>query len=254
MAEDVDVRVLDRAQQAVGHLLAFLVERRVHRGDDEVERGEAVVGEVERAVRLDVALDAGEQPDAEPLGVDRANARGVLERAALVEAVGHRQRLAVIGDGDVLAAPPSRAASAIVRTSSLPSVSVLCMWRSPRRSARSIRRGSVRARGGVDLAAHLAQLRRHPVEAERRVDVFLALAGDAHVVGDPEQAVLVQLEAEADRAVAQRDVVRLRAGEVLQRGAAAVGGDEAQVGLEAALRAGRSISCRRGRGRARPSG
>ena len=131
--------------------------------------------------------------------------------------------------------PASRAASAIVRTSSLPSVSVLCMWRSPRRSARSIRRGSARRAGGVDLAAHLAQLRRNPVEAERGVDVFLALAGDAHVVRGPEQAVFVQLEAEADRAVAQRDVVGLRSGEVLQRGAAAVGGDEAQIGLEAAL-------------------
>ncbi len=92
----------------------------------------------------------------------------------------------------------------------------------------------MRASGGVDLAAHLAQLRRNPLEAERRVDVFLALAGDAHVVFDPEQAVFVQLEAEIDRAVAQRDVVRLRAGEVLQRRAAAVGGDEAEVGLEAA--------------------
>ena len=90
-------------------------------------------------------------------------------------------------------------------------------------------------RGGVELAAHLAQLGRNPVEAERGVDLLLALAGDANLVGDPEQAVLVQLEALADGAVAQRDVVGLRSGEVLQRGAAAVGGDEAQVGLEAAL-------------------
>ncbi len=49
-----------------------------------------------------------------------------------------------------------------------------------------------------------------------------------------EQAVLVQLPAAFERAIAQRDVVRLRAGEVLQRGAALVGRDDAQVGLEAA--------------------
>ena len=118
--------------------------------------------------------------------------------------------------------------------SSLPSVSVVCMCRSPRRSARSIRRGSVLRFGRLDLAAHLAQLGRNPVEPERRVDVLLALAGDRDIVGDAEQPVFVQLEAEADRPIAQRDVVRLRAGEVLQRGAAAVGGDEPQVGLEAA--------------------
>ena len=47
MAEDVDVRVLDRAQQPIGHLLPVLRERGVHRGDDDVERGEAVVGEID---------------------------------------------------------------------------------------------------------------------------------------------------------------------------------------------------------------
>ena len=64
VAEDVDVRVLDRAQQPIGHLLAILIERRVDRGDDDVEGGQAVVGEVQRAVGPDVALDAGQQPHA----------------------------------------------------------------------------------------------------------------------------------------------------------------------------------------------
>ena len=40
--------------------------------------------------------------------VQRADARGVLERAPLVEAVGHRQRLAVIGDRDVPVSQPVR--------------------------------------------------------------------------------------------------------------------------------------------------
>ena len=72
MANDVDVRVLDRAQQPVGHLLPLLVESRVHGCDDEIERREAVVGEIERPVRLDVALDAGEDADAPDLRVQRA--------------------------------------------------------------------------------------------------------------------------------------------------------------------------------------
>ena len=133
VADDVDVRVLDRAQEAVGHLLAVLVERRVDRGDDDVERGEAVVGEIQRAVRPDVALDAGEQPDA-VLAVERADPRGVRERARFVEAVGHRERLAVVGDRDVLEPGGACAGLAMSATLSRPSVSVVCMCRSPRRS------------------------------------------------------------------------------------------------------------------------
>ena len=81
----------------------------------------------------------------------------------------------------------------------------------------------------------------------------LGRAGDRLVVG-VEQAVLVQLPAALERAVAQRDVVRLRAGEVLQRGAALLGRDDPQVGLEAAAQSARWPWCRRGRARARPAG
>ena len=108
MAEHVDPRTLERAQDAVGHLRLILREVRVHRGDDDVELGEAVVGEVEPAVGEDVAFDAGEQRQALEASVQRAHAGGVLERAPLVEAVGHGQRLAVIGDGDVLVSQPVR--------------------------------------------------------------------------------------------------------------------------------------------------
>ena len=80
------------------------------------------------------------------------------------------------------------------------------------------------------------------------------LAGDAAVVGDAEQAVFVQLEAEADGAIAQRDVVRLRAGEVLHRGAAAVGRDQPQIGLEAALQQDARLGVAVRRARARPAG
>ena len=77
--------------------------------------------------------------------------------------------------------------------------------------------------GRVDLAAILAKLRRHPRESEGLVDAFLGVAGKPRVVGGAEQAVLVELQPSVERAVAQRDVVRLRSGEVLQRGAAALG-------------------------------
>ena len=125
------------------------------------------------------------------------DARGMRERAALVEPVRHRQRLAVVGDRDVARSPAARAAAAIVSRSSRPSVSVVCMCRSPRRSARSIRRGSVRAAAALDLAAVLAQFRRNPREAERVVDLLLAFAGHAVVVRDAKQTVLVQLQPDA---------------------------------------------------------
>ena len=80
----------------------------------------------------------------------------------------------------------------------------------------------------------LAQLGRDPRQAERGVDALLRLTGDALVVTHPEEAVLVQLESESKCAVAEGDVVRLGAGEVLHRRAAARGRHEAEIRLLAA--------------------
>src|SRR5207249_3605098 len=49
---------------------------------------------------------------------------------------------------------------------------------------------------------------------------------------DTENTIFVELHPQADRAIAQRDVVRLRPGEILERGSAAVCGDDAKVGLK----------------------
>ena len=68
---------------------------------------------------------------------------------------------------------------------------------------------------GLDLAARLAKLRRNPGQPERFVHLLFARAGHRRPVVDAEQPVLVQLESEADRAIAKGDVVRLRSGEVL---------------------------------------
>ena len=187
-----------------------------------------------RAVGPDVALDAGEQPDAVPGRRPRESAPRARARA-LVEAVGHRQRLAVIGDRDVL--EPGVARRLRHRPRRRPCRrfrSCACAGRHADRAS-SIRRGSACASRRLDLAAVLAQLRRHPRRgrAPRRCPPRVAPAtrSSSAMRNSPYS---FSLKPEPDRAVAQRDVVRLRAGEVLHRRAAAVGGDEAQVRLEAA--------------------
>ena len=201
----------------------------------------------------DVALDARQHGDAVEARVELADRPRVLERAGLVEAVGHREGAAVIGDGDVL--EPGR----------------------PRRQRHRLGVGAAVGRrgvhvqvaaeilpldqpgerpllGGRNFAPVLPQLGRHEREAERLVDAFLRLAGDLDVVVHAEQAVLVQLEPALDRAIAEGDVVRLRAGEVLLRGAEALPGHEPQIGLEPSRTAARSISSRLVPGRARRGG
>ena len=181
VAEHVDPRALERAQDAVGHLRLILREVRVHRRDDEIELGEAVVGEIEPAVGQDVALDAGEQRQALESAVQRPHAGRVLERAALVEAVGHRQRLAVVGDGDVLMAEAVRRGGH--RLEVVPAVGG---GRVHVQVAAQIADGDERGqRAGdrrLDFAAMLAQLGLDPRHAERLVDAFLGLAGDLLVV------------------------------------------------------------------------
>ena len=130
--------------------------------------------------------------------------------------------------------PASRAASAIASMLSRPSVAVVCACRSPRRSRRSISAGSAPSFGGLELTVGLAQLGRDPRQAERGIDALLRLTGDAPVVTHTEEAVLVQLESEPECAVAEGDVVRLGAGEVLHRRAAARGRHEPEIRLLAA--------------------
>ncbi len=138
----------------------------MHRRDDEIERGQALVVEIERAVRPDVAFDAGQQPDADALRVDRADARRVFERAALVEPVGHGQRLCVVGDGDVLEAGGSRGRRhrahlvlAIRRGAVHVEVAAqIAALDEARQRARLCR---------FDFPAHLAKLGCDPIEAER---------------------------------------------------------------------------------------
>ena len=206
----------------------------VDAADDEIELGQRVVGEVQRAVAQDVALDAGEDADAETRRrVELAHAPREGDGARFVEAVGHRERLGVVGDRDVLVAALARGRRPSLRASrGRRSRSCACGGRRGC-GCSSTSSGRRPSSGGFDLAAVLAQLGRNPRQAERLVDAGLGLAGDFDFVLDAEQAVFAELQPHADGARADGDVVVLAAGEVLHRRAEALRRQRAHVHLKA---------------------
>ena len=126
----------------------------------------------------------------------------VFERAALVEPVGHRERLAVIGDGDVREAGGpggERHGFGVGAAVGGGRVHVQIAAQVGERQ----QAWQCAALGGLDLAAVLAQLGRNVREAERPVDLFLRCARDELSVVVPVEAVFVELEAPLDGAIAQ---------------------------------------------------
>ena len=127
--------------------------------------------------------------------------------------------------------PRSRAAAAICSAVWRPSEAVVWLCRSPRRSSSvdQLRQARPARRRRLELAAPLAQLGRDPRQAEPLVDLLLGRAAQRlarRVVEDP---VLGDVQAAAHGRLAQRDVVRLGAGEVLQHVAELVGLDDLEV-------------------------
>ena len=94
-------------------------------------------------------------------------------------------------------------------------------------------RGQFVGGGQLDLAAVLAHLRRNAVEAQLGVDLVFGLAGHPLVALERRQAVLVQRESHAQRALAQRDVVVLAAGEILHGSAEGFRRQQADIYLHA---------------------
>src|SRR5262245_11332809 len=85
----------------------------------------------------------------------------------------------------------------------------------------------------LDLPGVLAQLRRDPWQIYRGEDRLLGLPG--HALLAQEHAVLVELQPARLRKLADRDVVRLGAREVVERRAEALRGNDPQVDLQSAL-------------------
>src|SRR5271154_3970206 len=90
--------------------------------------------------------------------------------------------------------------------------------------------------GGFDLAGVFAELGRDPGKAQLFVDLFFGRAGYAfvivHVGNDARERVFAESESHFQGALAEGDVVVLAAGEVLESGAVAFGGEGAEVHLQ----------------------
>ena len=118
-----------------------------------------------------------------------------------------------------------------------PSVSTVCMWTSPCRSAWVIRVGQGVGLGGVDFAEIFAQLGRNVVELELGVNFFLGLSGDRFFGVESGQAVLAEGVTHLQGALAQGHIVGLGAGEILHGGAEGFGRQKAHIHLHAAAQA-----------------
>ena len=113
----------------------------------------------------------------------------------------------------------------------VPSVQSEWTCRSPRMSATRHQLRQLVRLGERDLAAILAQLRRDEGKPELLVDLLLGGAGDPPLAG--KQAVFVELPVALVGEAAQRDVVRLGAGEIQQRRAIALLRHGADIDLQA---------------------
>src|SRR5262249_29827798 len=176
------------------------------------------------------------------LPIESANPAGVFGSPMFVKAVGHDERLAVLGDRDV-----TESCSACCFRHRLYRIFAVRFHGVHMQVAEEIaaidqaRKSPARRR--FDFTLPFSQLWRDPGKAERFVYVLLMESGDAYIIGVPKQSVFVQLESKADRPITEGDGVRLRACEVLKRGASTVGGHDSQVGLKATGKQHARLGC-----------
>ena len=169
---------------------------------------------VEALVELADLLDALRQP---------------LGRDVVAEPVRGR----VVGDREVLQAEPDRRLGHLLGGLLAVRQGRVAVQVALRSSSTISSRELAAGERGLELAAALAQLGRDPLQPELGVDLLLGRAARGlarRVVEDP---VLGDVQALAHRGLAQGDVVRLGAGEVLEHVAELVGLDDLDVHLHA---------------------
>src|SRR5271157_1331510 len=214
MSEYRYVPIVQRAQQAVGHLLRFLIERGVHAGYDNIHLLKHGVAEIELAIGQDVHFNPGHDRDAVSLLIGSTDASDVLLGSLIIQPIGESQVLGVVGNRNIFVAALLRRLGHLVNGAApvgFDSVHV--------HFTANVFDGNeawqLVFRGRFDFAEILAQLGRNPVQLELAVDFFFRCTGHALVVVESKQAIFVERQTHLECALAQRDVVVLRAGEVL---------------------------------------
>ena len=168
MGEQREVRMIHRAQDALGLFGARQVEAAVHRADHQIEPRQHVVRQVEAAVFQDVHLDALQQRDAVQLRIEAVDLVALLRELQRIEAVRHGEAARVLGDGEVF--QPERlgrqrhVAQAVVAVGGL---GVRMQVAAQVGQFHQLRQASAARR--LDLAAVLAQFRRDEGQADSAV-------------------------------------------------------------------------------------
>jgi hypothetical protein len=212
----------DRLQDPLRDPLPGLRLAVVQTGHDPIGPREDVIGEVEPATLEHVDLDALEDDDRRrSFGgqglVEPVDPIPLPQQTRLIQAVGHRDALAVIGDRHVLEPPlpgPAHHVGERVLAVGVGGVHVEITKDIPFFEEDRERPG----RGQRDLVAPLAEFRWDPSQSQGSIDVLLG--ADPGGLGGPTrldrlESVLVERPTAVTRPGTDADVVFLRSGEVL---------------------------------------
>src|SRR5262249_39450266 len=227
VADAVDVRVVHRREDALERVLLACG---VHRRHNPVESRGLLVGHVERAVGPDVHLDTSQDAERRDLLAQRLDLRRLSLEPPLAQIV------RVICDRVVLVPARDRGAHHLLER-------VLAVGRPVRVrvqvtsevvESNELRKFAVARRH--ELAAVLAQLARDELVAEESVQLLLAPSRERLARLGVLDAVLRDGELAPNRRLAKRDVVILRAREVLEQVAVRLRRDDPEIEAEAVLR------------------
>ncbi len=181
-------------------------------------------------IRQDVALDPLEDPEPLALRVERIDLGVLRHNGVLLEATGIGRRLRMIREAEILEAELLRRAHHLLDRG-LPVAPGRVHVKHALQILQLHELGYLPCRGCGDLARVLAKLRRNVGEAEDLEKIFLALT--PHRPAPLPQAVLVELVSLLLRERADSNVMRLGAGEIVQREGELQGFHHPEIHLEA---------------------
>ena len=235
VADRVDAGMLRGCQQPLRDAVGILPLRHVQRREHPVELGEHVVGQIERAVAHDVDLAARQQLEAVERLADPLHGLDLAAHVVGLEADAHADPAGVVGDRHVLVPACAHGLDHVeqrVLAVAAP-VAVQVQVAAQIRELDEVRQ-LVPPRE-LELAVVLAQLRRNDLVAEVAIDlVLVGRAEDLAALGVLD-APLRDAHAAPLGVLAHAHVVALRAGEVLEQVAVALGRHDTQVELHAVV-------------------